>query len=96
MTNYAKHAHLLHDRISAFRKGHSTTTALMGVRDDIRYAMKRKEVALMVLADFAKAFDTISFSATIVQVLQARFLKTLSQVAIELSIWPLSIRADRR
>ena len=59
MTNYADHAHLLHDRISAFRKGHSTTTALMGVRDDIRYAMKRKEVTLMALADFSKAFDTI-------------------------------------
>ena len=67
MTNYADHAHLLHDRISAFRKGHSTTTALMGIRDDIRYAMKRKEVTLMVLADFSKAFDTISFSATIVK-----------------------------
>ena len=56
-----------YDRISAFRKGHFTTTALMGVRDDIRYAMKRKEVTLMVLADFSKAFDTISFSATIVK-----------------------------
>ena len=97
MTNYADHAHLLHDRISAFRKGHSTTTALMGVRDDIRYAMNRKEVTLMALADFSKAFDTISFSATIVsEVLQARFLKTLSQVALELSIWPLSACADRR
>ena len=67
MTNYADHAHLLHDRISAFRKRHSTTTALVGVRDDIRYAMKRKEVTLTVLADFSKAFDTISFSATIVK-----------------------------
>ena len=56
MTNYVDHAHLLHDRISAFRKGHSTTTALLRVRDDIRYAMKRKEVTLMVLADFSKAF----------------------------------------
>ena len=36
MTNYADHAHLLHNRNSAFRKGYSTTTALMGVRDDIR------------------------------------------------------------
>ena len=59
--------------------------------------MKRNEVTLMVFADFSKAFDTISFSATIDrEVLQARFLKTLSQVALELSIWPLSIRADRR
>ena len=67
MTNYADHAHLLRNRISAFCKGHSTTTALMGVRDDIGYAMKRKEVTLMVLADFSKAFDTMSFWATIVK-----------------------------
>ena len=67
--------HLLHDRISTFRKGHSTTTALMGVRDDIRYAMKRKEVTLMVLADFSKAFDTISFSATIVKFYKLGFSK---------------------
>ena len=63
MTNYADNAHL-HDRISAFRKGYSTTTALMEVKDDNSYAMKRKEITLMVLADFSKAFDTISFSAT--------------------------------
>ena len=75
MTNYADHAQLLHDRISAFRKGHSTTTALMGVRDDIRYAMKRKEVTLMVLADFWTAFDTISFSATIVKFYKLGFSK---------------------
>ena len=64
VTNDADHTHLLHDRISAFRKGHSTITALLRVRDDIRYAMKRKEVTLMVLSDFSKAFDTIPFSAT--------------------------------
>ena len=75
MSNYADHAHLLHDRISAFRKGHSTTTALMGVRDDIRYAMKRKEVTLMVLADFSKAFDTITFSATIAKFYKLGFSK---------------------
>ena len=64
VSNDQLHAHLLHDRISAFRKGHSTITALLRVRDDVRYAMKRKEVTLMVLSDFSKAFDTIPFSAT--------------------------------
>ena len=75
MSNYADHAHLLHDRISAFRKGHSTITALLRVRDDIRYAMKRKEVTLMVLADFSKAFDTICFSTTIVKLYKLGFSK---------------------
>ena len=64
MTNYADHAHLLHDRISAFRKGHSTTTALLRVRDEI-----------MVLTDFAKAFDAISFSTTIVKFYKLSFSK---------------------
>ena len=64
MTNYADHAHLLHDRTSAFRKGHSTTTALLRVRDEI-----------MVLTDFAKAFDAISFSATIVRLYKLGFSK---------------------
>ena len=73
MTNYVDHVHLLHDRISAFRKGHSA--ALMGIRDNIRYAMKRKEVTLMVLADFSKAFGTISFSATIVKFYKLGFSK---------------------
>ena len=73
MTNCANHAHLLHDGISAFRKGHSTTRALMGVRDDIRYVMKRKEITLMVLVDFSKAFDTISFGATMVNFYKLSF-----------------------
>ena len=75
MTSYADHAHLIHDRISAFRKGHSTTTALMRVRDDIRYAMERKDVTLMVLADFFKAFHAISFRATIVKFYKLAFSK---------------------
>ena len=75
MTTYADHAHLLRNRISAFCKRHSTTTALLRVRDNIRYAMKRKEFMLMVLANFWKAFDTISFSATIMKFYKLGFLK---------------------
>ena len=75
MTISADHAHLLHNRISAFRKGHSTTTALLRVRDDIRYAMKRKEVTLMVLANFSRAFDTIPSCATIVKFYKLGFSK---------------------
>ena len=37
--------------------------------------MKRKEVTLMVLADFSKAFDTISFSTTIVRLYKLGFSK---------------------
>ena len=36
MSELANSASLLRDNISSFRKEHSTTTALLGVRDDIK------------------------------------------------------------
>ena len=44
---------------SGFRKGHSTSTLLLKLRDDIKCAMNTSEVTLGVLLDFSKAFDTI-------------------------------------
>ncbi|KAL9970328.1 hypothetical protein ACROYT_G022683 [Oculina patagonica] len=52
---------ILKDTVSAYRKGHSTTTALLAIKDDILRAMKRGEVTLAVLADFSKAFDTVAY-----------------------------------
>ena len=43
----------------AFRKGHSTNTLLLKLRDDIRTAMNRSEVTLSILIDYSKVFDTI-------------------------------------
>ena len=56
---------LLKKTISGFRKGNSTTTVLLGIRDDIIRTMKRGEVTLMVLADFSKAFDTIKYKTVL-------------------------------
>ena len=56
---------LLAPSISGFRKGHSTTTTLLGIRDDLLRAMKRGEVSLMVLADYSKAFDTVRFKTVL-------------------------------
>jgi hypothetical protein len=44
---------------SGFRPCHSTTTALLRVTDDIRLAMDRREVTVLVLFDFSKAFDSV-------------------------------------
>ena len=52
---------LYKNNISGFRKGHSATTVLLGSKDDIKHAMKRGEVTLMIMADYSKAFDTIKF-----------------------------------
>ena len=58
---YTDELSLLAPSISGFRKGHSTVTALLGIRDDLLRAMKRGEVGLMVFDDYSKAFDTVFF-----------------------------------
>ena len=56
---------LLYERVCGYRKGHSTVTALLGIKDMIMQAMGKGEITLMVLADFSKAFDTIDYKTLI-------------------------------
>ena len=42
-----------------FRKGHSTSTLLLKLRDNFKRAMNTSEVTLGILLDFGKAFDII-------------------------------------
>jgi hypothetical protein len=44
---------------SAYRKNHSTETALLKVQNDILLSTDRQEVTLLVLIDLSAAFDTI-------------------------------------
>ena len=53
---------IINNNISAYRKGQSTITVLQTIQDDVIEAMGRGEVAMMVLAVFSKAFDTVKFS----------------------------------
>ncbi|KAL1447213.1 hypothetical protein WDU94_000539 [Cyamophila willieti] len=46
---------------SGFRPGHSTTTALLKVTDDIRSNMDKTQVTILLLSDFSKAFDSVDF-----------------------------------
>ena len=94
--NLLRKMSLLHGRVSRFRKGHSTTTTQLGIRDDIRRAMKKGEISLMVLADFSKAFDTLCFENYDSKILQVRLFKDLSEMAAELLIGPNSIYTNRR
>ena len=50
---------LLHLRQAGFRKGHSTTTALACLTDDVKRAIDKRIVTILILFDFSKAFDTI-------------------------------------
>ena len=44
---------------SGFGKGHSTSTLLLKLGDEIKRATNISEVTLGILLDFSKAFDTI-------------------------------------
>ena len=57
------HEHSLFPQLqSAYRKNHSTETALLKIKNDILLGMNSQEVTLLVLADLSPAFDTIEHS----------------------------------
>ena len=45
---------------SAYKKKHSTVTALLKLNEDIFEALDDSEITLLVLLDFSKAFDTVN------------------------------------
>lgn len=51
--------HILPSTQSGFRPGHSTSTALLKITNDITHAMDNSKVTFLILIDFSKAFDTI-------------------------------------
>ena len=46
---------------SGFRHGHSTTTALVKITDDIRHGMDDQKITVLTLLDFSNAFSTVDF-----------------------------------
>ena len=53
----------LHEELqSAYRKFHSTETALMKVQNDILQSLDRNNATVLVLLDLSAAFDTIDHS----------------------------------
>ena len=65
MLEYLSQQDILQNSITGFRKGHSTSTVLLRICDDIIKAMKKGEVTLIAFADFSKAFDTVDYSVVI-------------------------------
>ena len=47
---------------SAYRKNHSTETALVRVMNDIPMKMNTQEVTLLVMLDLSAAFDTVNYN----------------------------------
>ncbi|CAK1598296.1 unnamed protein product [Parnassius mnemosyne] len=61
LCQYLDRNSLLNPVQSGFRSGHSTTTALVKVTDDIRRGMDNKQLTVLVLLDFSNAFNTVDF-----------------------------------
>jgi Reverse transcriptase (RNA-dependent DNA polymerase) len=59
LTSYLNRNGLLNALQSGFRKGHSTTTALLKVSNDIRFSINNGMVTVLVLLDFTKAFASM-------------------------------------
>ena len=66
---------LLSKHQSGFRKGHSTVTTCMKIKNDIIKAMDSGEITLSVMADFSKAFDTVDFEVLIKKLHKLNFSK---------------------
>lgn len=78
MTDFCARESLLGDTIwSGFNKGRSTSTVLLGIRDELLSPMKRREVTLMVLAAFSKVFDTVCFKTVITKLHHLGFSKNV-------------------
>lgn len=75
MNTFCESESVFRDKISSYRKGHSTCTLLMGIRDDLLKAMKKGEVTPMVLADFSNALDTVNYKILITKLTTLGFSK---------------------
>ncbi|KAL1452280.1 hypothetical protein WDU94_006566 [Cyamophila willieti] len=64
---------LLNPLQSGFRAGHSTSSALIKVTDDIRGAMDQRKLTLLLLLDFSKAFDSVDHEILIARLSSMNF-----------------------
>ena len=75
LTQFIERKALYNSTQSGYRKGHSTVTLLLKLRDDIRRAMNKSEVTLAILIDYSKAFDTIDHKKLLLKLNQMGFSK---------------------
>ncbi len=77
------------DTLTGFRRGFSTGSALLKLRDDIKRAMNASEISIIVLIDFSKAFDTISHDTLIRSLHKMGFSRNFLS-------WSLSYLSNRK
>ena len=95
LLEYVNAEQILNNNISRFRKGHSTTTVLLRIRDDIIHAMKKKEITLIAFADFSRAFDTVGYSMMLKKTPCYWFLTRYTYLGCQLSKQQRAIRPSK-
>ena len=66
---------LLAEQKSEYRKGRSTVTMLLKLKSDILNVMKKEEVTLSLMANFAKVFDIVDYLILLKKMHKLRFGK---------------------
>ncbi|PIK45370.1 putative RNA-directed DNA polymerase from mobile element jockey-like [Apostichopus japonicus] len=89
LTSYLEHNGLQETHQSAYRKHHSTETALVRIQNDVMVALGGQKVCLMVLLDLSAAFDTVD---------HLQLLTTLSDLGVKSTAlkWMTSYLSDRQ
>ena len=79
MLEFIDQQHVYKDTLSGFRKGFSTGSLLLKLKDDIKKAMHAREISIVALVDFSKAFDTIAHDIVIKKLHKQGFSKRFLQ-----------------
>ena len=74
---------------SAYKKFHSTNTALLNITDDIYQAMDKSQITILILLDYSKAFDCANHRLILAKLKAAGFQD-------EALSWILSYLLDRK
>lgn len=59
---FIENNNILYKYQSGYRTGYSTQTALVKITDDIRQAIDKRQLTLLMLLDFSRAFDCVNHS----------------------------------
>lgn len=76
ITEFLTNNKLLNPFQSGFRAGHSTTTALLKVTEDIREGMENSKVTVLALIDFSNAFNAVDHDLLLTVLPKLQFSNT--------------------